>query len=161
MVTRFYLLASIPIQSSIPINRLLSHITMSNPSIPSIQVHNIKSRQSYKFYPARYPVPDNKVQWSVQWDQYQPAEFTDSKSASHSTDPDDPQQIRDIETRLTYENDGKLIIDPHTNRPLNPLVCDTVIIYRYHIIDLTVQLLISCVHIYVCGVGQNRSNWSW
>ena len=41
----------------------------------SISLHT-KARQEYRGGVKRFPVPDDKVPWSVDWPEYQPVDYT-------------------------------------------------------------------------------------
>ena len=78
----------------------------------------------------RIPVGDDKVPWSVTWEEYNPEAFTsqtvldngrDQPEGMKWADPPDPKlsYAPHLERRLTFENDGVIVFDPD-GYPLNP-----------------------------------------
>ena len=93
---------------------------------------HVKARsQDNPNYPQRFPVPDDKVPWSVPWHEYAPIEFVKTSKGSDGkelwfVDPEDPNTIHDstkggprfnASKRKSYTVD--YLIDPN-GRPLNP-----------------------------------------
>lgn len=83
-------------------------------------VHIAARSQQNPSYPKRFPVPDDKVPWSVPFPDYEPTPHSDEilLTASYA-DAGDPKSIPDLAGRLTYEPGG-LDIDGATGAPLNP-----------------------------------------
>ena len=92
--------------------------------MPVVHQH---ARSKHPAYPERFPVPDDKVPWSVDWADYQPTEFehmvvTDNdrtKKPGGWADPKDHTLI-DFSARRSYAyGEGGLGVSPD-GRPLNP-----------------------------------------
>jgi len=77
-----------------------------------------KARGEYPGYPRRFTVPDEYVDWNVDYSDYKPVEYTADSTKKNSKDPEDVKQIKDLEKRVTYE--PPIRIDKATGRPLNP-----------------------------------------
>jgi len=123
-------------------------INPSDPNNPLRQLHT-KARGSNPHYPQRAPVPDDKVDWKVEWPDYQPPDFTTdgivkkAKSKDSSVDFFDAKDMARIfqtdsssaDARHTFENGGRFLLDPVSSRPLNPQgrtgICGRGKLYRW------------------------------
>jgi len=76
-----------------------------------------KARGDFPGYPKRFSVPDEYVDWKVEWNEYKPVEFTMESTLKHSKEKKDPKEIGDLDKRLTYE--APITLDK-SGRPLNP-----------------------------------------
>jgi ADP-ribose pyrophosphatase len=78
-------------------------------------------------YPARFAVPDDKVDFAAPFAEYAPVDFThkavvdndETKKRGGWADPMDLAQVRNIATRLSHEA-HHFVLDPATGAPLNP-----------------------------------------
>ncbi|XP_070573291.1 ADP-ribose pyrophosphatase, mitochondrial-like isoform X2 [Ptychodera flava] len=83
---------------------------MSTVNIAKLPLH-IKARE--KIYPAsggvgRFPVPDDKVPWNVEWPEYQPTDFT-AKVVAEGPVWADPEIRTDDSVKLKFnQRDGKV-----------------------------------------------------
>jgi len=96
-------------------------------SLLTVRSH-VRARGLYPGYPKRFPVPDDKVSWSINYPEYKTVEFTSDRILSRlpnlqrGPDPQDTKRlVSQFATRLTYETGGNITLDPATNRPLNPI----------------------------------------
>ena len=99
----------LPPSSSTPFQ--LAH----SPLFPS----HTRARSSHPAYPARFPVPDDKLSFDVAWDEYKPVEFTAPTTEQHSPDPVNGHSIT-AHTWQTRSSSYPYIIDGGSGRPLNP-----------------------------------------
>lgn len=90
----------------------------------SIKTH-VKSRGNHPAYPPRFYVPDDKVNFDIEYDEYNPVKFThkvvlDNDNTIKSNGWADPQKyesLTDLATRFSYLS---YACDPKTKLPLNP-----------------------------------------
>lgn len=78
--------------------------------------HHARSPNSA--YPARTPVPDNKLDWDTAWPEYAPKDFTLERTIQRSPDNADAKKIPDLAKRVSHA--GPMRLDPASGRPLNP-----------------------------------------
>lgn len=86
-----------------------------------MQTH-IKSRSQHPLYPKRFTVPDDKISWSVEYDEYTPIDYTSPRVLENPVwaHPNDPSSILNFEETISYTTNDKLILDSN-NFPINPI----------------------------------------
>ena len=95
----------------------------------TLQHVRARSENNPEYRGKRKTVEDGRVAWSVPWDDYDPPEFTAKvvlengrqlDTGAKWADPPDAQELRaELDTRLTYEQDGKIIFGAD-GTPINP-----------------------------------------
>ena len=81
--------------------------------------HHTRARSSHPAYPARFHVPDDRLDFAVAWTEYRPVEFTATSTAQHSSDPIDPRQL-EANKWQTRPSSHSYALDSSSGRPLNP-----------------------------------------
>jgi ADP-ribose pyrophosphatase len=85
------------------------------------------ARSKHPLYPERFKVPDEKVEWSVKWEDYKPIEYTaqvvfdfdrDVRPGGWA-DPKEPTGVPPNEWNNRHSYEGELVFN-RTGRPRNP-----------------------------------------
>lgn len=78
-----------------------------------------RARSSHPNYPPRFTVPDDKLDFSVDWSEYRPTHFTAPTTEKHSPDPVDPHHLT-ADTWHSRPSTYPYILDGTSSRPYNP-----------------------------------------
>jgi ADP-ribose pyrophosphatase len=88
----------------------------------TVRALHVNARSAIPAYPARFHVPDELVAWAASFPQYAPPDYTQPSIVENKfggADPHDARQV-DFSKRSTYEQGGRISVEPATGRPLNP-----------------------------------------
>ena len=90
-----------------------------NQMIKNYKLHTKSRTEKHASYPARFFVPDNGIIWDIQFDFYQPTEFTAPVVLNKNTAWADPQSIKAV-TRVFASFEGDVQFNT-MGIPLNPM----------------------------------------
>ena len=86
-----------------------------SPLFPS----HTRARSAHPAYPARFAVPDERLDFAAPWSEYRPADFTAPSTAKHSPDPVDAAAIG-ASAWHCRDSSHPFVLESESGRPLNP-----------------------------------------